>query len=53
MCGANQGGSWLCWAENTYRRCEMYKKILLADDGSEGAKKALEAGISLVKVHQA
>ncbi len=31
----------------------MYKKILLAYDGSEGAKKALETGINLVKLHQA
>jgi nucleotide-binding universal stress UspA family protein len=31
----------------------MYKKILLAYDGSEGAKKGLEAGINLVKLHQA
>jgi len=31
----------------------MFKKILLAYDGSEGAKKGLEAGINLVKVHQA
>jgi len=31
----------------------MFKKILLAYDGSEGAKKGLEAGIDLVKVHKA
>jgi len=31
----------------------MYKKILLAYDGSEGAKKGLEAGINLLKLHQA
>ncbi len=31
----------------------MFKKILLAYDGSEGAKKALEAGINLAKLHQA
>ena len=31
----------------------MYRKILLAYDGSEGAKKGLEAGINLVKLHQA
>ncbi len=31
----------------------MFKKILLAYDGSEGAKKGLEAGISLAKLHQA
>jgi nucleotide-binding universal stress UspA family protein len=31
----------------------MFKKILLAYDGSEGAKKALEAGIKLAKTHQA
>jgi nucleotide-binding universal stress UspA family protein len=31
----------------------MFKKILLAYDGSEGAKKGLEAGINLLKVHQA
>ncbi len=31
----------------------MYKKILVAYDGSEGAEKALEAGINLAKIHQA
>ena len=31
----------------------MFKKILLAYDGSEGAKKGLEAGINLLKLHQA
>jgi nucleotide-binding universal stress UspA family protein len=31
----------------------MFKKILLAYDGSEGADKALEAGINLAKTHQA
>lgn len=31
----------------------MFKKILLAYDGSEGAKKGLEAGINLAKLHQA
>jgi len=31
----------------------MYRKILLAYDGSEGAKKGLETGINLVKLHQA
>ncbi len=31
----------------------MYKKILLAYDGSEGANKALNAGINLTKIHQA
>lgn len=31
----------------------MYKKILLAYDGSEGARKGLEAGINLVKLYQA
>lgn len=31
----------------------MYRKILLAYDGSEGAEKALVAGINLAKVHQA
>ncbi len=31
----------------------MYKKILLAYDGSEGARKGLEAGIKLAKLHQA
>ena len=31
----------------------MFKKILLAYDGSEGAEKALEAGINLAKTHQA
>jgi nucleotide-binding universal stress UspA family protein len=31
----------------------MFKKILLAYDGSEGAKKGLEAGIDLAKLHQA
>jgi nucleotide-binding universal stress UspA family protein len=31
----------------------MFKKILLAYDGSEGANKGLEAGINLARVHQA
>jgi len=31
----------------------MYKKILVAYDGSDGAHKALEAGINLAKIHQA
>jgi nucleotide-binding universal stress UspA family protein len=31
----------------------MYKKILLAYDGSEGANKALNAGINLAKIHGA
>jgi nucleotide-binding universal stress UspA family protein len=31
----------------------MFKKILLAYDGSEGAEKSLEAGINLAKTHQA
>jgi nucleotide-binding universal stress UspA family protein len=31
----------------------MYKKILVAYDGSEGANKALEAGINLAKIHGA
>lgn len=31
----------------------MYRRILLAYDGSEGAKKALVAAINLAKVHQA
>lgn len=31
----------------------MYRKILLAYDGSDGAKKALEAGIELAKLHGA
>lgn len=31
----------------------MFKKILLAYDGSEGARKGLEAAVNLVKVHQA
>lgn len=31
----------------------MYKKILVAYDGSDGAQKALEAGINLAKTHQA
>jgi nucleotide-binding universal stress UspA family protein len=31
----------------------MFSKILLAYDGSEGAKRALEAGINLAKLHQA
>lgn len=31
----------------------MFKKILLAYDGSEGANKALNAGINLTKIHQA
>jgi nucleotide-binding universal stress UspA family protein len=31
----------------------MFKKILLAYDGSEGADKAVKAGIDLAKLHQA
>lgn len=31
----------------------MFKKILLAYDGSEGANKALNAGINLTKIYQA
>jgi nucleotide-binding universal stress UspA family protein len=31
----------------------MYKKILVAYDGSDGAHKALKAGINLAKIHQA
>lgn len=31
----------------------MYQKILVAYDGSEGAHKALAAGINLAKIHQA
>ena len=31
----------------------MFKKILLAYDGSEGAGRALEVGIKLAQVHQA
>lgn len=31
----------------------MFNKILLAYDGSEGAQKALQAGIQLAKIHQA
>jgi nucleotide-binding universal stress UspA family protein len=31
----------------------MFRKILLAYDGSDGANRALEAGIELVKVHKA
>jgi nucleotide-binding universal stress UspA family protein len=31
----------------------MYKKILVAYDGSDGAHKALAVGINLAKVHQA
>lgn len=31
----------------------MYKKILLAYDGSEGATRALDAGIKLAKIHHA
>ncbi len=31
----------------------MYRKILLAYDGSEGANRALEAGIDLAKIHGA
>jgi nucleotide-binding universal stress UspA family protein len=31
----------------------MFKKILLAYDGSDGAKKALETGIDLVKTYHA
>jgi nucleotide-binding universal stress UspA family protein len=29
----------------------MYRKLLVAYDGSEGAKQALEAGIGLTKIH--
>jgi len=31
----------------------MFKKILLAYDGSEGARRALETGITLSQLHQA
>src|SRR4030042_888707 len=31
----------------------MFKKILLAYDGSEGANRALDAGLELARVHQA
>jgi nucleotide-binding universal stress UspA family protein len=31
----------------------MFKKILLAYDGSEGATRALDAGIKLTKIHRA
>ncbi len=31
----------------------MFKKILLAYDGSEGANRALEVGLELARVHQA
>jgi nucleotide-binding universal stress UspA family protein len=31
----------------------MFKRILLAYDGSDGARKGLEAGIELAKLHQA
>ena len=31
----------------------MYKKILVAYDSSDGANKALKAGINLAKIHQA
>lgn len=31
----------------------MFKKILLAYDGSEGAQKALDGGIELAKIHHA
>ncbi len=31
----------------------MYRKILLAYDGSEGAKRALEAGLELARIHAA
>ncbi len=31
----------------------MFKKILLAYDGSEGAARALDAGINLTKIHHA
>jgi nucleotide-binding universal stress UspA family protein len=31
----------------------MFRKILLAYDGSEGANKALNTGINLAKIHQA
>jgi nucleotide-binding universal stress UspA family protein len=35
------------------RRQRMYRKILLAFDGSEGANRALEAGIEMAKIHGA
>ena len=50
---AKKDESWLVWSDDTGRRCKMFKKILLAYDGSEGAKKGLEAGINLLKLHQA
>lgn len=53
MCAVRKGESWLFRAENTIKRYEMFKKILLAYDGSESAKKGLEAGINLAKLHQA
>jgi nucleotide-binding universal stress UspA family protein len=53
MSAAKKSDSYLLWSEHNLRRCEMYKKMLLAYDGSEGAKKGLEAGINLAKVHQA
>lgn len=31
----------------------MFKKILVAYDGSDGAQKALDAGINVAKIHQA
>jgi len=31
----------------------MYKKMLVAFDGSEGAKRALAAGLSMARIHQA
>lgn len=31
----------------------MYRKILLAYDGSEGAKRALKTGLQLAQIHQA
>ena len=31
----------------------MYRKILLAYDGSEGANQALEAGVQLAHIHGA
>jgi len=53
MCAAEKGESWLAWSDCNDVRCKMFKKILLAYDGSEGAKRGLEAGINLAKLHQA